>query len=73
MLHLALCGKGGSAGRGEHTYLREQSQIWPDIQGFFSRNLGSHPAPNRIVKATEEKEVSASHLASDLVPLTSQP
>ena len=69
MLLLALCGKGCSAGRGERTYLREHSQIWPDIQGFCSRNLGSHPAPNRTVKATEEKEVSASHLASDLVPL----
>jgi len=69
MLLLALCGKGCSAGRGERTYLREHSQIWPDIQGFCSRNLGSHPAPNRTVKATEEKEVSASHLASDLIPL----
>ena len=69
MLLLSLCGKGCSAGRGERTYLREHSQIWPDIQGFCSRNLGSHPAPNRTVKATEEKEVSASHLASDLLPL----
>ena len=49
--------------------MREHSQIWPDIQGFRSRNLGPHPAPNRIVKATEKKEVSASHLASDLVPV----
>ena len=49
--------------------MRENSQIWPDIQGFYSRNLGSDPAPNRTVKATEEKEVSASHLASDLVPM----
>ena len=69
MLLLSLCGKGCSAGRGERTYLREHSQIWPDIQGFYSRNLGSHQAPNRSVKATEEKEVSASHLASDLVQL----
>ena len=69
MLLLSLCGKGCSAGRGEHAYLREHSQIWPDIQGFCSRNLGPHPAPNRIVKATEKKEVSASHLASDLAPL----
>ena len=50
MLLFSLCGKGCSAGRGEHTYLREHSQIWPDIQGFCSRNLGSHPAPNRTVK-----------------------
>jgi len=66
MLLFSLCGKGCSAGRGEHTYLREHSQIWPDIQGFCSRKLRSHTAPNRTVKATEEKEVSASHLASDL-------
>ena len=46
--------------------MREHSQIWPDIQGF---NLGSHPAPNRTVRANKEKEVSASHLASDVVPL----
>ena len=69
MLFLSLCGKGCSAGRGEYTYLREHSQIWADIQGFCSRNLGSHPAPNRKVKATNEKEVSVSHLASDVVPL----
>ena len=69
MLLLALCGKGCSAVKGEHTSLREHNQIWPDIQGFCSRNLGSHPAPNRTVKGNEEKEVSASHLASDLVPL----
>ena len=69
MLLLSLSGKGCSAGRVEGTYLREHSQIWPDIQGFCSRNLGSLPATNRTVKATEEKEVSASHLASDLVPL----
>ena len=69
MLLLSLSGKGCSAGRVEGTYLREHSQIWPDIQGFCSRNLGSHPGPNKTVKATEEKEVSASHLASDLVPL----
>ena len=68
MLLLSLCGKGCSAGRGECTYLREHSQIWPDIQGFCSRNLGPHPAPNRAVKATEKKEVSASHLASNLAP-----
>ena len=69
MLLLALCGKGCSAGKVECTSLRDHSQIWPDIQGFCSRNLGSHPVPNRTVKANEEKEVSASHLASDLVPL----
>ena len=69
MLLLSLCGKGCSAGRGDPTYLWEHSQIWPDIQGFYSRNLGSHQAPNRTVKATEEKEVSASHLASDLILL----
>ena len=68
MLLLSLSGKGCSAGRVEGTYLREHSQIWPDIQGFCSRNLGSHPAPIRTVKSTEEKEVSASHLPSDLVP-----
>jgi len=72
MLLLALCGKGCSAMRRERSYLREHSQIWPDIQGFCSRNLGSHPAPNRTVKAPEEKEVSSSHLASDLVPLNFQ-
>ena len=49
--------------------MRENSQIWTDIQGFCSRNLRCHPAPNRTVKATEEKEVSASHLVSDVVPL----
>ena len=69
MLLLSLCGKGCSAGRGYHTYLWEHRQIWLDIQGFCSRNLGSHQAPNRTVKATEEKEVSASHLASDLILL----
>ena len=69
MLLLALCGKGCSAVKGEHTSLREHNQIWPDIQGFCSRNLGSHPAPSRTVKGNEEKEVSDSHLASDLVPL----
>ena len=69
MLFLSLCGKGCSAGRGERAYLRDHSQIWPDIQGFCSRNLGSHPARNRTVKAPEEKEVPASHLDSDLVPL----
>ena len=63
---VSLFGKGCSAGRGECTYLREHSQIWPDIQGFCSRNLGPRPAPSRTVKATEKKEVSASHLASDL-------
>ena len=68
MLLLSLCGKGCSAGKGEHIYFREHSQIWRDIQGFCSRNLGSHPAPIRTVKSTEEKEVSASHLASDLAP-----
>ena len=66
MLLLALCGKGCSAGRGERTYLREHSQIWPDIQGFCSRNLEPHPDPNRTVKAPEKKEVSALHLATDL-------
>ena len=69
MLLLSLYGKACSAGREEHTYLRENSQIWTDIQGFCSRNLRCHPAPNRTVKATEEKEVSASHLVSDVVPL----
>ena len=49
--------------------MREHSQIWPDIQGFCSRKMASHPAPNRTVKANEEKEVSVSLLASDLVPL----
>ena len=49
--------------------MREHIHIWPDIQGFCSRNLEFHPAPNRTVKDTEEKEVFASHLASDLVPL----
>ena len=66
LLLLSLCGKGCSAGRGEHAYLREHSQIWPDIQGFCSRNLEPHPAPNRTVKAPEKKEVSALHLATDL-------
>ena len=69
MLLLSLCGKGCSDGRVERTYLREHIHIWPDIQGFCSINLGSHQAPNRTVKATEEKEVSASHLASDLILL----
>ena len=69
MLLLSLCGKGCSAGRGECTYLREHSQIWPDIEGFCSRNLGPRPAPSRTVKATEKKEVSASHLASELALL----
>ena len=73
MLLLSVFGKGFSAGRGESIYLRGHSQIWPDIQGFCSRNLGSHPAPNRTVKAPEEKEVSASHLAADLVPLNFPP
>ena len=63
-----LC-KGHSAGKGYRTYLWEHSQIWLDIQGLWSRNLGSHPAPNRTVKATEEKEVPASLLDSDLVRL----
>ena len=66
MLLLSISGRGCSAGRGEYTYLREHSQIWPDIQGF---NLGSHPAPNRTVKVNEEKEVTGSHLASYVVPL----
>ena len=52
MLLLSLSGKGCSAGRVEGTYLREHSQIWPDIQGFCSRN----PAPNKTVNATEEKK-----------------
>ena len=69
MLLLSLCGKDFSSGKGERTYLREHSQIWPDIQGFCSRNLGSHPAPNRTVKANKKKEGFASHLASDQVPL----
>ena len=68
ILLLSLCVKVCSAGRGERTYLREYSQIWPDIQGFCSRNLGPYPAPNRTVKATEKNKVSASHLASDLAP-----
>ena len=49
--------------------MRDHSQMWPDIQGFFYRNLGSHLAPNRTVKSNEEKEVTGSHLASDVVQL----
>lgn len=67
-----LWDKSAGAGRRETTLTGNRPSL-PDPQSYCSINLGSDPAPDREVMATEQKGGPISQLALALVPPSPAP